>query len=68
MGFYYNGTLYDWATPSACCRFPGLTLVEKLRYGMHLLACQVDHRLAPPSLSQLDRVAPSAGSARGCTT
>jgi len=37
MGFYYNGTLYDWGHPLGLLRFPGLTLIEKLRYGLHLL-------------------------------
>ncbi|MEO9190555.1 MAG: NAD(P)/FAD-dependent oxidoreductase [Acetobacteraceae bacterium] len=37
MGFYYNGTLYDWGHPLGLLRFPGLTLVEKLRYGLHVL-------------------------------
>ena len=37
MGFYYNGTLYDWGHPLGLLRFPGLTLVEKVRYGLHLL-------------------------------
>ena len=37
MGFYYNGTLYDWGHPLGLLRFPGLTLIEKLRYGLHVL-------------------------------
>jgi protoporphyrinogen oxidase len=37
MGFYYNGRLYDWGHPLALLRFPGLSLVEKLRYGLHVM-------------------------------
>ena len=37
MGFYYNGTLYDWGSPLGLLRFPGLTLLEKLRYALHVL-------------------------------
>ena len=37
MGFYYNGTLYDWGHPLGLLRFPGLTLLEKLRYGLHVM-------------------------------
>jgi len=37
MGFYYQGTLYDWGHPLGLLRFPGLTLLEKLRYGLHVL-------------------------------
>jgi protoporphyrinogen oxidase len=37
MGFYYNGKLYDWGHPLGLLRFPALTLLEKLRYGLHVL-------------------------------
>lgn len=37
MGFYYNGKLHDWGNPFALLRFPGLTMVEKLRYGLHVM-------------------------------
>ena len=36
MGFYYNGNLYDWGHPFALLKFPGLSLIEKLRYGLHV--------------------------------
>lgn len=36
MGFYYNGRLHDWGNPIALLRFPGLDLVSKLRYGVHV--------------------------------
>ena len=37
MGFYLNGTLHDWGNPLAMLRFPGLSFVQKLRYGAHVL-------------------------------
>jgi len=37
MGFYYDGKLYDWGHPFALLRFPGLSMVEKLRYGLHVM-------------------------------
>ena len=37
MGFFYNGTLYDWGNPLGLLRFPHLSLLEKVRYGLHVL-------------------------------
>jgi protoporphyrinogen oxidase len=37
MGFYYRGRLYDWGSPLALLRFPGLGLVDKIRYGLHVM-------------------------------
>ena len=37
MGFYFNGTLHDWGNPLALLRFPGLSLWQKLRYGLHVM-------------------------------
>ncbi|HET9413414.1 MAG TPA: FAD-dependent oxidoreductase, partial [Pseudolabrys sp.] len=37
MGFYYNGTLYDWGHPFALLRFPGLGVVDKARYALHVM-------------------------------
>lgn len=36
MGFYFNGKLYDWGHPLALLKFPGLDLISKLRYGLHV--------------------------------
>jgi protoporphyrinogen oxidase len=36
MGFYFNGRLYDWGNPLALLKFPGLDLITKLRYGVHI--------------------------------
>jgi protoporphyrinogen oxidase len=37
MGFFFNGRLYDWGHPLALLRFPGLGLVDKVRYGLHVM-------------------------------
>ena len=37
MGFYYDGRLYDWGHPFALLRFPGLSLVDKARYALHVM-------------------------------
>jgi protoporphyrinogen oxidase len=37
MGFYYNGKLHDWGNPVALLRFPGLSLLQKIRYGIQVL-------------------------------
>ena len=36
MGFYFRGKLYDWGNPFALLKFPGLDLVTKFRYGLHV--------------------------------
>lgn len=37
MGFYYNGKLYKWGTPTALLSFDGLGLISKFRYGLHAM-------------------------------
>lgn len=37
MGFYFQGKLHDWGHPLALLRFPGLTLLEKARYALHVM-------------------------------
>lgn len=37
MGFFHGGRLHDWGSPLALLRFPGLTLIDKIRYGLHVL-------------------------------
>jgi protoporphyrinogen oxidase len=37
MGFYYQGRLYDWGGPGALLKFPGLSLLQKIRYGLHVM-------------------------------
>lgn len=38
MGFYYNGKLHQWGTPWALLKFPGLDLISKFRYGLHVMS------------------------------
>ena len=37
MGFFYDGRLYDWGHPLGLLKFPALSLLEKVRYGLHVL-------------------------------
>lgn len=34
MGFFVDGKLHPWGDPIALLRFPGMSLVEKVRYGL----------------------------------
>jgi len=38
LGFYYQGTWYDWGRPDALLKFPHLNIVDKLRFAAHVLA------------------------------
>ena len=38
MGFYYEGTWYDWGKPSALLTFPHLSLIDKVRFALHVLS------------------------------
>jgi protoporphyrinogen oxidase len=51
MGYFTGGKLHDWGNPLALLRFPGLSLLEKLRYGL-MMYCAVK-RTAPAALEQL---------------
>lgn len=35
MGYYYQGELFPWGNPIALLKFPKLSLVSKIRYGLH---------------------------------
>jgi protoporphyrinogen oxidase len=37
MGFYFRGKLYEWGHPLALLKFPGLSPLQKLRYGLHVM-------------------------------
>lgn len=37
MGFYYDGTLFDWGHPFALLNFPGLSVLQKFRYALHVM-------------------------------
>lgn len=36
MGYYYDGKLYDWGNPGALLTFPHLSILSKIRYGLHM--------------------------------
>ena len=38
MGYYFDGALYPWGDPISLLRFPHLSIVEKLRYGLMMFA------------------------------
>jgi len=38
MGFYYQGVWYDWGRPDALLKFPHLSLVDKIRFALHVLS------------------------------
>lgn len=50
MGYFTGGALHPWGTPTALLRFPGLRLMEKLRYGALMFLST--RRFRWPSLEQ----------------
>ena len=36
MGYFYAGQLYEWGNPFALLKFPKLSLLSKIRYGVHM--------------------------------
>jgi protoporphyrinogen oxidase len=51
MGYFADGRLYEWGNPIALLRFPGLSMAEKLRYG--LMMFRSVHRNSAGSLENL---------------
>lgn len=51
MGYFYNGTLHKWGTPFALLGFPHLSLVDKVRYALHVM-----HTKGIQDWTALDRV------------
>lgn len=51
MGYFVDGRLHEWGNPVALLRFPGLSMVEKLRYGLMMFLSV--RRGAPGSLESL---------------
>lgn len=51
MGYFYNGRLFPWGTPTALLRFPHLGLISKLRYALHVMRTK-----GISDWSKLDRV------------
>ena len=39
MAYWYRGMLQPWGNPMALLRFKGLSLVAKVRYGLHAFLC-----------------------------
>jgi len=39
MGYYYQRRLSTWGNPIALLTFPGLSLIAKVRYGLHAFLC-----------------------------
>ncbi len=39
MGFYYKTRLSPWGNPIALLTFPGVSLLSKIRYGIHAFYC-----------------------------
>jgi len=36
MGYFYDGQLYEWGNPFALLKFPKLSFISKIRYGLHM--------------------------------
>jgi protoporphyrinogen oxidase len=51
MGFFSDGALHDWGNPLALLRFPGLSPLLKLRYGLMMFLSV--RRKTPGDLEQL---------------
>ncbi len=39
MGYWYQGKLQPWGNPVALLKFKGVSLIAKLRYGLHAFIC-----------------------------
>lgn len=39
MGYWYQGQLQPWGNPVALLKFRGLSLISKIRYGLHAFLC-----------------------------
>lgn len=62
MGLFYRGHLYDWGSPLALLRFPGLGLVDKVRYGLHVMRAKSISDWRPyDAFSSTDWIRRSAG-------
>ena len=51
MGYFVDGRLYEWGNPVALLRFPGLSIIEKLRYGLMMFLSV--RRASPGALETL---------------
>ena len=55
MGYYYQGGVHPWGNPIALLMFPGLSLLAKIRYGLHVFFST--HRNEWRSLDKLEATA-----------
>jgi protoporphyrinogen oxidase len=55
MGYWYRGMLQPWGNPVALLKFRGLSLIAKVRYGLHAFLCTKRNDWKP--LDHLDAVA-----------
>jgi protoporphyrinogen oxidase len=39
MGYFYDGKLYNWGNPLALLKFSPISLIDRLRYGLHMFYC-----------------------------
>jgi protoporphyrinogen oxidase len=51
MGYFIDGRLYEWGNPVALLRFPNLSIIEKLRYGLMMFLSV--RRASPGALESL---------------
>ncbi len=51
LGFYYDGRWYDWGKPLALLAFPHLSLIDKIKFSLHVLRTK-----AVKDWRELDRV------------
>ena len=47
MGYWYQGRLQAWGNPWALLKFKGLSLIAKIRYGLHAFLCTKRNRWQP---------------------
>jgi protoporphyrinogen oxidase len=61
MGYYFDGRLEPWGDPVSLLRFPGLSLVEKLRYGAMMFFA-----VRRPNANELEHVSAKEWITRWC--
>ena len=47
MGYWYRNKVQDWGNPLALLSFDGLSLIAKIRYGLHAFVCTKRKRWQP---------------------
>jgi len=51
MGYFYQGKMHNWGDPVSLLTFPGLSFMDKLRYGLKVMYCK-----GLKSFDELDRI------------